>query len=305
MRIVVIGGNGFIGSAFIRYANAHGADIVNCDYRKPEKMCAGVKYITCLHEDVCFYRDMLDEDDVVIILKWKGVPATCMENGRALIENNIVGTMFLIEACIEKRVKKIVFASSGGAIYGNQDELPINENVQARPISLYAVQKLMVEEYLRFVARTNEIQVIILRISNPYGPGQKPFNGQGIIATFMACSLLGRKAEVWGSLKCFRDYLYIDDLAECIYMCVNKDIDSGVYNVGSGVGTTISDICTYIENITGEKVNYIVKEAGSNQVKNNILDCSKIHQSIGWRSSITIENGIEKMKEVWDGEKFG
>lgn len=305
MRIVVVGGNGFIGSAFIRYANLQKADIISCDFKRPEKVYGNVKYIAFSQEDIGFYRDMLRNGDTVIILKWKGVPATCMGNGKALIENNIVGTMLLVEACIEKKVEKIIFASSGGAIYGNQEELPITENAQTMPISLYAVQKLMVEDYLRFVMRTRGIKVIILRISNPYGPGQKPFNGQGIIATFMACSLMGREAEVWGNPDCFRDYLYIDELAECIYVCADKDIAPGVYNVGSGIGTTIAQICTYIEAVTGKRVNYVIKEVGSSQVRNNILDCSKIYQGTGWKSSITIKDGMEKMKEAWNGKNFG
>lgn len=298
MRIVLVGGNGFIGSSFTEYMQNKGFPLVCCDFVEPCKKNDHVTYILMKEETMDFYRELLQKDDIIIILKWRGVPANYMDTGRQLVENNIVGTMLLIEACVEKKVRKIIFASSGGAIYGNSARLPITEDQIPKPISLYAVQKLMVEDYLNYVARSHEMNVIILRIANPFGPNQKPFTGQGIIATFLACNLLGKQAEIYGNGNYVRDYLYIDDLSECILQCCVQEMQGGTYNVGSGKGVSILEICATIETLTGRKMNYNQYPIGKGQVKNNILDCSKIRFEIGWKSYMNMKNGIEKMLPI-------
>lgn len=295
MRIVLIGGNGFIGASFIEYIQNEGMEVVCCDLKIPDERTKKTAYICMEKEDMEFYRNLLQEEDIVIILKWRGVPATYMDMGRELVENNIVGTMILIEACIEKQIKKIIFASSGGAVYGDTDRLPVREEDVAKPISLYAVQKLMVEEYLKYVSRINGINTIILRIANPFGAKQKPFTGQGIIATFLACNILGRQVEIYGDGNYVRDYIFIDDLSECILQCCKKEMKSGIYNIGSGEGTSVFEICSIIERLTGKAMRYRKHDIGKGQVRNNILDCSKIEQEIGWKSHISVEDGIRKM----------
>lgn len=298
MRIVIIGGNGFIGSSLIEYTCDKDIEIICCDFTEASSRRNHVKYIRMEEENMDFYRNLLQEKDVVIILKWQGVPATFMDMGRNLVENNIVGTMILIEACVEKKVQKIIFASSGGAIYGNCNRLPISEDDATAPISLYAVQKLMVEEYLMYVNRVHGINTIILRIANPFGPYQKPFTGQGIVATFLACNILGKQAQIYGDGDYVRDYIYIDDLTECIIQICQGNVKSGIYNVGSGKGTSIFEICAMIERITGRKMSCSQNVIGKGQVMNNILDCSKIQREIGWNSCIDVENGIRRMFSV-------
>lgn len=302
MRIVIVGGNGFIGSSFADYMQDKDLELICCDFVEPRKKSDHVTYVLMKEETMDFYRTLLNADDIVIILKWRGVPADYMDTGRQLVENNIVGTMLLIEACVEKGVRKIIFASSGGAVYGNSSRLPITENEIPEPISLYAVQKLMVEDYLNYVARSYAMNVIILRIANPFGPNQKPFTGQGIIATFLACNILGKQAEIYGNGDYVRDYLYIDDLSECIFQCCIQEMQYGTYNVGSEKGISILEICAMIESLTGRKMNYDQYPMGKGQVENNILDCSKIKHEIGWRSHISMECGIRKMLSAMTAE---
>lgn len=295
MRIVMIGGNGFIGASFAEYIHNEDVEIVCCDLEIPDKKEKNISFIRMEKENMSFYRNLLQKDDIVIILKWQGVPATYMDMGRELVENNIVGTMVLIEACVEKRVKKIIFASSGGAVYGNAKSLPIREEEEATPISLYAVQKLMVEEYLKYVNRIEGTSIVILRMANPFGPKQKPFTGQGIIATFLACNILGKQVGIYGDGNYVRDYLFIDDLSECILQCCKKEVRSGIYNIGSGIGTSIFEICSIIERCTGKEMLYKEYELGKGQVRNNILNCSKIKSEIGWKANVSVEDGIKKM----------
>ena len=298
MRIVVVGGNGFLGTSFIEYMRGRDIEILCCDLLENDKYGKNIIFVPIKQETMDFYRTLLKKDDIVIILKWRGVPAAYVDNGRDLVENNIVGTMVLIEACVEKQVKKIIFASSGGAIYGNCSRLPINEKEIPAPISLYAVQKLMVEDYLKYVNRIHEINTIILRIANPYGKKQKPFGGQGIIATFLAANLLEQTVEIYGNGNYVRDYIYIDDLSECIFKCCQLKMKSGVYNVGSGKGTSIFEICKIIEQLTGKKMHFNEREIGIGQVMNNVLNCSKIEKEISWKTHTELEKGIKEILPV-------
>lgn len=304
MRVVIIGSNGFIGTNLLRLLWERDVETVCCDYRKPVQKLAGVSYCVIAPEDVESYRNLLKPGDCVVILKWKGVPATSYAEGKESAEHNVIGTMLLLDICRECRVGKIIFASSGGAVYGNVTELPIKESIQPRPISLYGVQKLMVEDYVQYVAVKSGIASIILRISNPYGPFQVPFNGQGIIATYLAANLLDREVEVWGDGNSLRDYIYIEDAAECIYQCAAGHVEDGIYNVGSGRGTSIFEICDVIEVVTGKEMKKILKPASDIQVEDNVLDCTRIKRQVSWDCKLGLREGIEKMQSSWNGRDF-
>lgn len=304
MRVVVIGSNGFIGTNLLQYLSSRHIQVIACDHRKPKKEIVGVVYHRVIGKESEFYRGIIQEDDYIILLKWKGVPVSAIRNQWELFQSNIVDMMLLIDVCVERKVKKIFFASSGGAVYGNKNIFPISEQEEAEPISEYGIQKLMIENYLRFISRTSKIPTVCLRIANPYGPYQHPFNGQGIIATFLASGLLGKNVEIWGDGNCLRDYLYIDDLCECIYRCLLLDIEEGIYNVGSSEGTSILEICELISAILGIELHRTVKPAYGVQVKNNVLDCSKIKEQIGWECEITMAEGISRMLGSWNGIGF-
>ena len=292
MRVVIFGGNGFIGTNVLRLMRNYSCDIVCVDSRESPVKYDNIEYISLNGEDADRYYNFLKKDDIVVILKWRGVPAKIIGTNKEIIDDNIVDTMVLIEACVRQKAGKIIFASSGGAIYGNADILPVSEDAVPNPISLYAVQKLMIEDYLRYIMQRSSTDIIILRISNPYGPGQQPFCGQGIIATFMACCLQGRVAEIWGDGNSLRDYIFIDDLSECIIKCIMMKIKSGTYNVGSGVGISIFDICRKIEKVTGKTLKYIIRNAEETQVRNIFLDCSKIKDSLGWECKTGLDEGL-------------
>lgn len=304
MRVVVIGSNGFIGTNLLQYLNSRQIEVIACDAREPAKKIVGVAYHKVTGNGTEFYKHVLEEGDYVILLKWKGVPISAIKDQRELFQSNIVDTVLLINTCVECKVKKIFFASSGGAVYGNKEKFPINELEEAQPISEYGIQKLMIEDYLKYISKTSQIPTVSLRIANPYGPYQPPFSGQGIIATFLASCLQGKDVEILGDGNCFRDYIYIDDLCECIYCCLLTDIPEGVYNVGSGVKTSILEICEVISRVVGKEVQRTLKPAFGAQVKNNVLDCAKIKEQINWKCNISMNEGISRMCKSWNGTDF-
>ncbi len=304
MRVVVIGSSGFIGTNLVEYLNSRQLDVVACDIREPVKRFEGVNYHKVTGDEAEYYGNVIEAGDYVVLLRWKGVSVSAIKNQQELFRSNIVENVLLIDLCVKRKAGKIVFASSGGAVYGNKDVLPISEREDVRPISEYGVQKLMIEEYLGFISRTSGIPTLCLRIANPFGPYQPAFSGQGIIATFLASCLQGKSVEIWGDGNCLRDYLYVDDLCECVCRCLLEDIGEGVYNIGSGIGTSILQICEAISEVTGAELRRTMRAAYATQVKDNVLDSTKIKEQIGWECRISMAEGIARMCDCWNGRGF-
>ncbi len=300
MRIVVIGGNGFIGSNIVRYFCKNGHSVVSCDSRYPRYVCDGVEYISVSDKCVTSYEDILQPGDYVILLRWYGVAATSVSEQIVSTEFNIIDTMRIMEICARKQVHAVVFSSSGGTVYGIPQYIPIDEGHPTHPLSLYGNQKLMIENYIQMVARLNGLRAYVLRISNPYGPGQEPFRGQGVIATFLADTLMNRPIEIWGKGTENRDYVYIDDLAECFEKLIAYAGDEVVFNVGSGIETSINQIIESVEMVTGKDVVKIYKQEKLCQVSSNVLNCKRAEKELDWKAHTKLNDGIKKMKMCWD-----
>jgi len=302
MRITVIGGSGFIGSNIVRYFNKNGHEVVSCDSREPQYRCTGVEYRRIDDGRIDEYADVLHEGDYVILLRWYGVAATGLSEQFVSTQYNIMDTMKLITLCAGKNVHSIVFASSGGTVYGVPDYTPIDEKHPTRPLSLYGNQKLMIENYIQMYARLYGIRAYVLRISNPYGPGQVPFRGQGVVATFLASALLGEPVEIWGDGSEARDYIYIDDLSECFEKLIEYTGSKVVFNAGSGVKTSLLDVAHAVENVSGAVLEKNYRRAKDFQVRDNVLDCRRAEDELGWKAGTGLEAGIGKMAACWNND---
>lgn len=304
MRVVVIGGNGFIGKNLVNYLCKLNYEIIVYDKRKIEEENVDISYIQGDLSDITLLKKIINCEDVIIHLGCTSVPHNsnlCLEGD---IENNLLTTSRLLTVCKEKLVRKVIYASSGGSIYGVPSYLPIDEKHPTNPISVYGIHKLTIEKYLAILNRETNIQTISLRIGNPYGTGQKAFTGQGVIPTFLASALQGKTIEVWGNGLAVRDYLYITDLCEVISRCIRYDGKEQIFNIGSGQGTDIKMIIKTIEDVMGIQLNPIYKEAYEVEVNNNILNCNKAKNELQWTSSIELEEGIKMMLANWDVTKL-
>lgn len=303
MRIVVIGGSGFIGCNIVKYFSKKNNVVISCDSRKPQAVYDGVTYIQIKEDELDKYNDVLREGDVVVLLRWCGVSTASLEKPIESTEINLVGTMKIMSICAEKKVERILFSSSGGTVYGVPEYVPIKENHPTRPLSLYGNQKLMIENYMVMFKDHYKIPTFVLRISNPYGPGQPAFMGQGVIATFLASALLGKGVDVWGTGDEERDYLYIDDLSECIEKVIEYKGDHCIFNIGSGVGTSLKNIVSNVSKVCQRPINVNHMSAKEGQVKSNVLDCTRAKNELGWSAHTSLYDGMVKMRDCFDKEQ--
>lgn len=303
-KYLITGGNGFIGSNLALYIRNECPDakIITVGYGEPLRPLGNCEDIVCDVGNTKEYERHLDEDTSVIHLAWRGFPNIKKNNIHVFdgIHSNVAVSCRLFEAAISRKCKSIVFLSSGGGIYGKPLTIPIKETHPTTPLSYYGVEKLAVENYLRLMACSSSTNAVILRPANPYGRFQKPFTGQGVIATFLASALMNRPVEVWGDGNAVRDYFYIHDLSSAIIKSVSSDRKYIVANIGSGTGTSINEIIRTIEKVTGAPLSVRYAEATSAETGANILDCTASKNLFGWKAEYSLEDGIKEMMSAWN-----
>ncbi len=304
MRVVVVGGNGFIGTNLVRRLKQDNFDVVCCDKFDTGRYEEGVEYHIIQSDDQ--YQEILQPDDTVFYLQWNGVPMTSVDVITETLNNNIVSIVGFLEICRQKKVKRFIFSSSGGTVYGIPEVVPIVEDHRLRPISSYGIQKVTAEHYIQLLGRQNGIETLILRISNPYGPGQRAFSGQGVIATYLASALTGATFTLRGDGEEIRDYIYIDDLSDALVRTIDYNGAKTVFNIGSGEGYSLKRLIEVMDTVLSEnhlpmvKKEYIPKP--STDVTCNVLDCSLAEKELFWSSDTQMHVGVQRMLESWNPE---
>jgi len=293
MRVLLIGGNGFIGSHLIdEFLREHYSvrvfDVAHERFRAPNKE---VDYrISSLNDIPALYEAMMDTD-IVLHLASTSVPSTSNVDIVNDIQNNLITSVNILNIAVRQKIKKFIYFSSGGAVYGNPEFLPIAESHTQNPISSYGILKATVEQYIKLYHNRHGLEYLILRPSNPYGPRQGHFVAQGVISTFLRKSAANDSLQVFGDGNTKKDYIYIDDFVKIVSVLI-KFNKSDVYNIGSGSGASLNEILEKINKITGKdnRVDYISEK--QYDVKNFILDISRLKNIIPEFEFTDIENGI-------------
>lgn len=291
-RIVITGGSGFIGSNLISaLLERESFDIVAIDHKKfnNEK----IKTFVGNFYDKEFISEIINKDDILIHLACTTVTHTAENNRQKDIQDNIVGTINLLDVCVEKKIKKIIFASSGGTVYGEIDyDRPSKETDCIRPVSAYGIMKATIENYMRLYNKLYNLPYIIVRISNPYPRLQFSKSKPGAVDIFLDSFINGKEINVFGDGKSERDYIFIDDLINFIISITEKRILNETFNAGSGKSTSIESLLKIVESVTGKKtkINYI--KSKNFEVEKVSLDISKAKKELGWQPEYTIEKGV-------------
>lgn len=296
MRALVLGGSGFIGSHLVDALLADGHRVRVFD-RQPDRFrdaLNGVDYRFGTLGDVADVAEALAGVDVVFHLVSTSVPSTSNLDPVADIQGNLVTAVQLLDQMKRLDVRRIVFLSSGGTVYGNPVTSPVTETHPLRPICSYGVVKVAIENYLFMYQDLYGIEPVVLRPSNPIGTRQGHVGVQGVVPTFLRRLLDGDPIQVWGDGSVVRDYLDVTDLAS---LCVQagKSDSVGVFNAGSGIGTSISEVLSIIESVTGRKADVRYQPARSFDVQRIVLDSELARQTFGWSSTIAIDESVRRL----------
>lgn len=302
MRVLILGGNGFIGRNLTASLLKAGAEVHICD--RPGT-ASNQEHPS--HRLFFYAGDLSNKEyihsciqkgpfDWVIHLACSLIPSSGYDEFIRERELNLTAGFELTRAMAHYGSRKLLFFSSGGAIYGNNGLSVNDETAPLSPLNHYGFAKLAMEEFIRFQARSQQIEYIIVRPSNPYGAGQNLFGKQGLIAVTLGKLIQEQAIEIWGDGKVVRDYLHIRDLCSAIQLLIESDITNETFNIGSGNGTSVNEVLQTIRNVTGNELPVEYLPSRSVDVPVNVLDVSKLKQLTGWNAHISMEEGIA---ELW------
>jgi UDP-glucose 4-epimerase len=295
MRILVLGGSGFLGSHIVDKFLAEKHDVVVYDLY-PERFRrspAGIKFHTGDFGNVGALDELIATGfDAVIHCVSTTTPKSSNESPEFDIQSNVIGTVYLLDVCVKHNVGKLVFLSSGGTIYGDiGDKDMVDETHAVRPMCSYGVSKLTIEHYLDVYRHLRGLNYVALRLSNPYGERQSPLRALGALTVFLHRTLKGQNVEVWGDGEVTRDFIYVGDVANAVYLATVRPI-SGIFNVGTGTGLSLRDILNHIETLLGREP--IVDWLGPRlfDVPRIVLDATKLKKTTDWCCRTRLEDGV-------------
>lgn len=301
-KILILGADGFLGSNLAKSLVKDGKYKIRAFDLFEGGILRNLK--ECRNKIEIFQGNFLNRDDLRKALK--GVdyvfhyislttPGSSMKDPLIDVDTNIRGTVVLLEECAKAKVKKFIFSSSGGAIYGNQEKDLLNEDDPQNPISPYAISKLAIEKYLEYYRLNHGLEYLILRYSNPYGPGQNVVGSQGIIPIFLNLIKQKKLITIFGDGKNIRDYIFIDDAIENTKKIVfKKTTRRRLYNLGSGKGIAINEVVDIIRKVTGKNVKVKKMPARSIDVRRVVLNTKRIKKEINYSIKVNMEEGIRR-----------
>jgi UDP-glucose 4-epimerase len=206
-------------------------------------------------------------------------------------QQNILGSINLLQCATEKRVQRFIFASTGGALYGDTDLVPSDENTPVVPLSPYGIAKASIEHYVRFFTGINEMEAVVLRYANVYGPRQDPHGEAGVVAIFSLKSIAGQGCTIFGSGEQTRDFVFVKDVARANLLAV--DGKPGTYNIGTGAETTVNTLFEEFKKIT-PSFEVVREDARSGDVFRSALDASRAKTDLNWKPQATLSEGIKE-----------
>ena len=302
-HILITGGNGFIASHLVDALVTLGHKITIFDlYPRPyDNLPQGVSFVQGNLQDGHLIRRAIEDYRIELIYHaaWVNIHETALKDPAGDVQANLVASINLLNSCRDTAVKRVVYLSSGGTVYGLPQQLPIQEDHPTNPINAYGITKLMVEKYLYMFYYLYGLEYIILRPSVPYGPRQNPFHHQGVVSVFTYNTLIGKPSTIFGDGKVVRDYFYIEDLTNALLKA--KDIafkpSHTTFNLGGMQPYTLNELVKNIESVLGMKMLIKYELARKFDVPHLQLDSSLAKSRLNWKPTVSLEKGIRRTAE--------
>lgn len=298
-RCIIYGGAGFIGSHIAEDLLSRDFDVTVFD-----KTNVSPRNILHLINDLNYVEGDFDNEkdiagsvkghDYVVHLVSSTLPGVSNLNPYFDIETNLKSSLHLFEECVKNRIKKVIFVSSGGTVYGNPLKLPIDESHPTNPITSYGIVKLTIEKYLGLFKQLKGLNYTVLRFSNPFGERQNPKLGQGLIVTLLHKIKNKRPIVIWGDGKVVRDYFYIRDGVKSIHKAFYDTSKNSVYNISSGKGLSINQILAKFRRILNLEFDVKYSNARNFDIGKNILDNRLASKFLGWRPQTNFDTALRK-----------
>jgi UDP-glucose 4-epimerase len=302
MRILVTGGAGFIGSHTVDAlvaANSHELAVMDdLSSGQHDRLRPNVRFHHADIRNADEVRLIMDRErpEVVIHLAAQMDVRKSVAEPAFDAEVNIGGFLNLIEAGREKDLKRIIFASTGGAIYGEQENFPCDEEHRCRPLSPYGVSKLATEAYLFYYKMQYGIDYVALRYSNVYGPRQDPHGEAGVVAIFCGRLLGRRPCTIYGDGEQTRDYIYVEDVAQANMAALNTAA-SGAFNIGTGLETSVNQLYRSLAGIGGSNEIPIFAPMRPGEQRRSVISPARAATALGWRPEVGLEDGLKRTFE--------
>ncbi len=302
MKCVIFGGGGFIGSAITDrlLRDGHALRIFERPRVLPYRAFTANESVEWITGDMLSGHDVgtsIDGMDVVLHLVSSTLPKTSNDDMIYDVQSNLVSTLQLLNLMVAKQVRKIVFVSSGGTVYGRPQYTPIDEQHPTNPVVSYGITKLAIEKYLLMFESMHGIKANILRVANPYGERQRVETAQGAVNVFLHRALLDQPIEIWGDGNTTRDYLHISDVVEAFARAVQYNGQSSVFNISSGTGTTLKDLLAVMEEVLGRTVERRYLPGRAFDVPVSVLSNSLARRELGWEPMVSLRDGIGRTAE--------
>ena len=297
MKVLVTGGAGFIGSHLVDAYLAAGHEVAVVDdlssgRREQVDPRAGFHRV-----DICDARleavFAAEKPDLVSHHAAQIDVRKAVADPRLDVGINVLGTINVLEQCARAGVRKVVFASTGGAIYGELETMPADESHPVRPLSPYGIDKHTAEHYLRFYRETRGLDVAALRYANVYGPRQDPHGEAGVVAIFASAMLAGRTPTIYGDGEQVRDFVYVGDVVRANLLAGERETPEPV-NVGTGIGASVNDIYRTLAQIIGFTQPALYAEGKAGDVRRSALDAARARQTLGWEPQTSLEEGLRE-----------
>lgn len=302
MNILVTGGAGFIGSHIVDALIEHGHTVFIYDDLSSGKQVN-------IHPEATFIQgDIRDTETLTHVFSENTFDAVfhlaAQINVRKSIDNplfdaetNILASLNLIHLAATRGVKKFVFSSTGGVMYGDTDMRPTPETHNEDPLSPYAIAKLSIDKYLAFYQEIHGMQTISLRYGNVYGPRQNPHGEAGVVSIFLSKMLANEQPLINGDGNQSRDYIYVQDVVRANMAALENGSASGIYNIGTGKETTVNEIFSLLNILVNNAFQEIHAPAKPGEQRTSSLDATRAKKELAWQPEVSLEDGLKQTFE--------